>query len=204
MTTEYSQNAPDSETRKLLRYLNLVLYPRAGMGAAVRNFTAKLLEMLGYADGDRIIFIRRTLPLGANSLAQTDVCVMNVNDEILLLMHENKLSNFKNPEPQVIAEAIAAFNTNNSIRKSSMNPAPFAAITFPAIIMAGTDPIFYKITVTAELSYAVHWGTYPINKTRVLRYIPDLPVREMENQNMRTLKNRVEILACLEAFKQFL
>jgi hypothetical protein len=57
MTTENQENAADSETRKLLHCLDLVLYrPTVGLGAAVSNFTAKLLEKLGYDDDDRIIF----------------------------------------------------------------------------------------------------------------------------------------------------
>jgi hypothetical protein len=67
--------------------------------------------------------------------------------------------------------------------------------------MIGTNPIFYKITVTAELSTAVQQGTYPPTETRVLRYIAMLPRRQ--SLGMRPLENRVEILACLEAFKQF-
>jgi hypothetical protein len=205
MTTEDRQHAPDSETRKLLHYLDLALDPKVGQEAAVDNFAAKLLEKLGYDDGDRIIFIRRALPLvicGVSSLAQTDLCVMD-DDEVLLLVQEDKrLLSLKDPEPQVIAGAIAAFSVNNKVRVTSLNLAPLVTTTFPAITMVGTNPIFYKITVTAQLSTAVQQGTYPVNETRVLRYIPILPRRQ--SLGMRPLENRVEILACLEAFKQFL
>jgi len=64
MTTEDRENAADSETRKLLHDLDLALDPKVGQEAAVVNFASKLLEKLGYDDGDRIIFIRRALPLG--------------------------------------------------------------------------------------------------------------------------------------------
>jgi len=47
------------ETRKLLHYLDLALDPKVGQEAAV----AKLLEKLGYDDGDRTIFIRHVLLL---------------------------------------------------------------------------------------------------------------------------------------------
>jgi hypothetical protein len=133
---------------------------------------------------------------------------MNVHDEILLLVQEDRLLILNNApaEYQVIAKAIAAFAANNRVRERSLNLAPLTAITFPAIVMVGSSPIFYKIAVTAELSNAVECGTYPKNKTWVFQYIPDTPVTvyEMENWKMRPLANRVEILACLEAFKQFL
>jgi hypothetical protein len=48
----------------------------------------------------------------------------------------------KDPEPQVIA----AYAVNNKVRVS-LNLAPL-----PTITMICTNPIFYKITVTAELT----------------------------------------------------
>ncbi|KAM6493592.1 hypothetical protein JOM56_011726 [Amanita muscaria] len=205
MTTEDRQLAADSETRKLLHYLDLALDPKVGQEAAVDNFASKLLEKLGYDDGDRIIFVRRALPLvicGVYSSAQTDICVMDDNEILLLVQEDKRLLSLKDPEPQVIAEAIAAFAVNNKVRVESLSLPPLAAATFPAITMVGTNPIFYKITVTAELSTAVRQGTYPATETSALKYIPALPKRQ--SLGMRPLENRVEILACLEAFKQFL
>ena len=205
MTTEDREQATDRETRKLLHYLDLALDPKMGQEAAVDNFAAKLLEKLGYDDGDRIIFIRRALPLlicGVPSLAQTDICVMDDHEVLLLVQEDKRVFSLKDPEPQVVAEAIAAYTLNNNVRVTSLNLPPLASTTIPAITMVGTNPIFYKITVTAELSTSVQQGTYPATETRVLRYIPVLPRRY--SLGMRPLENRVEILACLEAFKRFL
>lgn len=205
LTTEDRQNAPDNETRKLLHYLDLALDPKVGHESAVDNFAAKLLEKLEYDDGERIIFVRRALPFlicGVTSMAQTDICVMDDNEILLLVQEDKRLTSLKDPEAQVIAEAIAAFAVNNKVRVTSLNLAPLAVATIPAITMVGTNPIFYKITVTAELSKAVQQGRYPETETRVLRYIPGLPRRQ--SLGMRPLENRVEILSCLEAFKQFL
>ncbi|KAH9047526.1 hypothetical protein EDB83DRAFT_2553675 [Lactarius deliciosus] len=58
------------------------------------------------------------------------------------------------------------------------------------------------ITITAALSKAVETGTYPEMETRVLRYIPALPSRN--NEGMRHLPNRLEILRYLKAFKKYL
>lgn len=177
MTTEDRQHAADSETRKLLHYFDLALDPKVGQEAAIDNFAAKLLEKLGYDDADRIIFIRRALPLvicGVSSLAQTNICVMDDDEILLLLQEDNRLLSLKDPEPQVIAEAIAAFAVNNKVRVASLNLALLPTATFPAITMVGTNPIFYKITVTAQLSTAVQQGTYPENETRVLRSFPDV------------------------------
>ena len=82
-------------------------------------------------------------------------------DEVFLLLQEDKLSSFKDPEPQLIAEAIAAYAVNNKVRQDSLSLPLLPSIPFPAITMIGTSPNFYKITVTAELSAAVQQGTYP-------------------------------------------
>lgn len=207
MTTADRQHATDGKTRKLLHFLDLALDPKGGQEAAVDNFVTKLLEMLGYDGGDEgngIIFARHVFPFvicGISCSAQTSICVMGDNDMILLLVHvDERLSNLKDPEPQVIAEAIAAFAANNKVRVTSLGLAPLTSAIFPAITMIGTNPIFYKIFVTAELSTAVQHGTYPENETQVSRYIPVLPKRQ--SLGMRPLENRVEILTCLEVFKQ--
>ena len=127
---------------------------------------------------------------------------MDDNEILLLLQEDKKLTSMKDPEPQVIAEAIAAFALNNRKRERDLNLPSCKSIMFPCLTMVGTTPVFYKITITAALSKAVQTGTYPEAETRVLRYIPALPRRNSEG--MRPLPNRLEILRCLEAFKRFL
>ncbi|CAA7263532.1 unnamed protein product [Cyclocybe aegerita] len=205
MKNESRETATEKKTKQLLHYLDLAMDPKMGQEAAVANFAAELLRGLEYDDNDRIVFIRHAIPFlicGETLIAQTDVCVID-DDEILLLLQEDKrLTSMKDPEPQVIAEAIAAFAMNNMKRERHLNLQPRDAIMFPALTMIGTTPAWYKVPVTAALSKAVRTGTYPEIETRVLRYIPALPRRNSEG--MRPLPNRLEILRCLEAFKRFL
>ena len=204
MTTADQKHATGSKTKKLLHFLNLALDLRGGQEAAVDNFVAKLLEMLGYGRDDGIIFARHVFPLvicGESSLAQTSICVMDDNDEILLLVHVDKrLSNLKDTKPQVIAEVIAAFAANNKVQVTSLGLAPLTSAIFPAITMIGTNLIFYKIFIMAQLSTAIQHRMYPENETQVSRYIPVLP--KHQSLGMCPLENRVEILTCLEALKQ--
>jgi hypothetical protein len=205
MVAETRQDAPDKSTKQLLHYLNLAMNPKIGQEAAVDKFAVELLRSLGYDDENRIVFIRHAIPFpicGDNSVAQTDVCIMDDNEILLLLQEDNRLTSMKDPEPQVIAEAIAAFALNNQKRERDLNLAPCNSMMFPCLTMVGTTPVLYKITITAALSKAVQTGTYPETETRVLRYIPALPRRNSEG--MRPLPNRLEILRCLEAFKKFL
>ena len=205
MVAETRQDAADKRTKQLLHYLDLAMDPKIGQEAAADNFAAELLRGLEYDDENRIVFIRHAIPFlicGENSVAQTDVCIMDDNEILLLLQEDNKLTSMKDPEPQVIAEAIAAFALNNRKRERDLNLPSCKSIMFPCLTMVGTTPVFYKITITAALSKAVQTGTYPEAETRVLRYIPALPRRNSEG--MRPLPNRLEILRCLEAFKRFL
>ncbi|KAJ7584320.1 hypothetical protein C8J56DRAFT_950688 [Mycena floridula] len=197
MSTETRQNAnnADKKTKQLLHYLDLAMNPKQGQEAAVDNFAAELLKSLGYDEENRIVFIRHAIPFlicGEYSSAQTDVCVMDDNDILLLLQEDKRLTSRKDAEPQVIAEAIAAFALNNQTRERSLNLPPRDSITFPCLTMVGTAPIFYKVVVTTALSKAVQTGIFPETETKVFRF------------GMRPLPNRVEILQCLEAFKAFL
>lgn len=64
---------------------------------------ARLLEKLGYDKGSEIIFIRYTLPLiscGVTSLAQTDICVIDDDEAVILLVKgDERPTNHKDPEP---------------------------------------------------------------------------------------------------------
>jgi hypothetical protein len=190
--------APDDDTYKLLHYLDLAQNPKVGQEAAVDNFAARLLETLGYASGRRVIVTRQALPLiicGTQCSAQTDVCICDENDYLLLV------ENSEDPEPQLIAEAIAAYQRNNFIRDRVLHIPIRNEITFPGITLVGTSPTFYKIKITTELNDAVMGGTFPVNTVVVYRHTPRLPRRNSEG--MRPLENRTTILQYYQAFKAF-
>ncbi len=108
-----------------------------------------------------------------------------------------------NPEPQLIAEAIAAFTENNKVLKRAKSPL-FRSTTFPGITMIGTTPTFYKIPVTTNLISAIANSRRPSKVTTVERFIPTVPSPEnLDSHGMKPLENRRIILQCFEAFKQF-
>jgi hypothetical protein len=115
--------------------------PKLGQEAAVYNFAAELLRGLDYDDANRIVFIRHAIPFlicGENSVAQTDVCIIDDNEILLLLQEDKKLTCMKDPEPQVIAEAIAAFALNNRKRERDLRLPIRNSIMFPCLTMVGT------------------------------------------------------------------
>ena len=161
--------------------------PKVGQEAAVDNFSAKLLRGLDYDNVNRIIFIRHAIPFlicGENSVSQTDICILDDNEILLLLQVDENLTSMKDPEPQIIAEAIAAFALNNQKRECDLYLPLCDSIMFP------------------YLTIAVQTGTFPEIETHFFCYIPALPCRNSEG--MCPLLNRLEILQCLEAFKRFL
>jgi hypothetical protein len=185
-----------TETRKLIRFLDLALTPKDD--SAVDFFAIKLLERLGYDEGDRIVLPQHSIPLmicGTLSRAQTDVCVIDENENLLPLQDKRVTSNCR-------GHSRVRCEQQNSEVFSRSSLSYEEEITFPAITMIGTSLVFYKIPVTADLSLNVELGMYPATETRVLRYVPKLPRRNSEG--MRPLANRVELLKCLQAFKQFL
>ena len=109
--------------------------PKVGQEAAVDSFAEGLLEKLCYASAFRILLTRQSLPLlicGSNCKAQTDVCVCNEHNILLLVQ---RLDNDIDPEPQLIAEAIATYQCDNRSRKGDLHLPILEEIIFPAITL---------------------------------------------------------------------
>ncbi|KAG2367865.1 hypothetical protein BDR07DRAFT_1605858 [Suillus spraguei] len=132
-----------------LGHLNLAT--NATQESFIDAFAQKTLQILG--------FVERGLIL--------TMCLLDLRSMILLVLQEDKTVFSRSyPEPQVIAEAIAAYQYNNEKRLLRSLP-PLDAMTIPCITMVGTRPIFYLVPVTEALSNAVATGQYPEAKTTV-------------------------------------
>ncbi|KAG1780204.1 hypothetical protein EV702DRAFT_1194346 [Suillus placidus] len=182
MSTPQSQ---DVETAKMCHYFHLADKLTGGHESAIDNFSVKMLEKLGYDT-------KKNPKINVSILA---------DDGRILLVQENKIrGSTRNPLPQVVAEAIAAFGENNRILVE-LGEHYRQSITIPAITMQGTYPTFYKIKVTSKLAKAVRKGYYPVIQTTVHRHIPSLPIPS--DPGMGQSLNRDHIMACLNAFKVF-
>jgi hypothetical protein len=168
------------------------------------NFTAHLLGLLGYEVDNRFVHQRKDIPFfvcGGKTHAQTDVSLVDRNRGIHLVIQEDK-SHLKgmDPEPQLIAEAIAAYQYN----MKRIGLPTIQAKMIPGIIMAGSTPTFYKIPITQDLVDAVETGQYPEKPTIVHKLIPPVAdLNQLFQDGMRPLNNRAIIIRCFEAFKQF-
>ncbi|KAH9974937.1 hypothetical protein BGW80DRAFT_1444553 [Lactifluus volemus] len=86
-----------------------------------------------------------------------------------------------NPEPQVIAEAIAVYQYNKKKWQTGGLPT-LDTMTIPCITMVGMQPMFYLIPVTQALSTAVVTSQYPKTPTKVVKCViasgPNRPFSE--------------------------
>jgi len=198
---EFTPGRDTPEDNELLGYLDLA---SRGQESMVDDFAKELLRSMKFNTKGRLIRTRHIIPFsmaGSDTTAQTDVCILRKRDEILLLIQEDKkLGNLKDPEPQVIAEAIATFQQNNRVREN-MGMNVLTEMLIPCITMIGTYPTFYLVPVTDELNNCIITGMYPKLKTVVKRYLPIIPRRTSDG--MKPIENRKKILQCFEGFKEF-
>jgi hypothetical protein len=195
----------DATSLALIKPLDLAMKLIEGEESPVHDFAAEILRTLGYETEQTVVRTRKNIRLlmcGETVYAKTDVCLIDADSEILLLVQEDKTHiSASDPEPQLVAEAVAAFQHNNSIRVNDLFLQPLQRHVFPGITMVGTFPRFYKVNVTADLDHSIRYGVYPLTETVVHRHTPRVPRRRSEG--MRPLMNRKLVLRCYEAFKRF-
>jgi len=84
-------------SEKIILHLDLASRVKEGQESLVDNFAGELLKFIGFESGERLVIIRYALRLlisGTNSVAQTDVCIMDINSSSLLLIHK-RIENLK-------------------------------------------------------------------------------------------------------------
>jgi hypothetical protein len=186
-----------------LGYLDLAT--KATQESAIDNFAAETLKLLGFNERKTTVMTRYIIPLticgDGNRVAQTDVCLLYRPSLVLLVLVEDKTNfNRTHPEPQVVAEAIAAFQSNNAKRGASGLP-PLNAMTIPCITMTGTRPTFYLVPVTQELNDAIILGQYPATQTQVLKCVTTRAHARTTSEGMENIEYRKLALKRLLAFK---
>jgi hypothetical protein len=199
----------DEANYKVLRYMDMAMNRVPESESAVADFAVHLLSLLGYVPRARMARTHADIPFticGQYCHVATDLSIVDAG-EIILLVQEDKQHLrplTSDPEIQLIAKAIAAFQANNLRQRQVLGQDPLTHVVMPGITLTGSSPIFYKIPVTTELSMSVVTGTYPATPTIVHAHIPALarPARRLI-EGMKPLDNRANILACFEAFKRF-
>ncbi|KAH9059429.1 hypothetical protein EDB83DRAFT_932284 [Lactarius deliciosus] len=197
-----AENVPD-HTFRYLTHLDLAT--NAGQESLIDDFSRETLRLLGFEERGLALSTRYIIPLticGDNRrTAQTDVCLLDRRSMILLVLQRDKtIFNSTQPEPQVIAEAIAAYQYNNEKRQTRGLPT-LDAMTIPCITMVGTRPTFYLVPVTQALSVAVVTGQYPKDPTEVVKCVTFLGHNRRSSEGMETPEYRRVAFQRFVAFK---
>ncbi|EFJ33594.1 hypothetical protein SELMODRAFT_406237 [Selaginella moellendorffii] len=148
--------------------------------SAVDDMSKSLLQLFDYDSGERSVRTRCTLQLEMSNRkteATPDVCVEDEDTSIRLLVGKDRDLKGHHPVPQLIAEAIAAYQENVDLCERLVLPAYPEEKVIPGIVMLGTRPAFYLIHMTRALSDCVKQGEKPEFVTMVQEYVPpNLPV----------------------------
>ncbi|KAG1724297.1 uncharacterized protein EDB91DRAFT_143068 [Suillus paluster] len=207
LTASGPNDAVDDSVYELLRTMDLAMSPAPAEESAVDDYAVLLLRALGYTKRGRVLRTRKDIPLvicAENRHVKTDVCIIDDNQILLLVQEDKRHLDSSDAEPQLIAEAIAAFAANNLTRQRTFGQRPIYSKVMAGIVMNGTAPTFYKIEITAALVTAVAGGVYPEARTTVYAHIPNIPRPNRRwSEGMRPLDNRAIIISCYEAFKKF-
>ena len=186
------------ETYRFLAYLGLASRANAG-----HDLAKSVLEVTGFDQIGTILRTRYDIPFticgDGHRAVKSDVCLVHLNSMILLVVQGDKTAlSSRDPEPQIVAEAIATFQHNNR-KRADLGLPQLDTMTIPCIIMVGTRPFFYQIPVTQQLSDCVVTGQFPPQPTVVRRCAP--PARRRASEGMEVPEYRRIALQYYDAFR---
>ncbi|KAJ7759988.1 hypothetical protein B0H16DRAFT_1415663 [Mycena metata] len=209
LTVQGANDTVSDTNYNLLSLLDIAMDASNPQESAVCDFAVSLFHALGYIHRPRVARTRqelRFLICGESKYAKPDVSILDrsMDDIILLVQEDKRLGGPTDAYAQLIAEAIAAYQVNQSTRTAS-GLARLQSLVVPGILLVGTSPIFYNVPLTEELVRCVERGEYPTTPTIVAVHLPDLPRPHRRwVEGMEPLDNRRIILECYEAFKAFI
>jgi len=222
--------ATDDSTSKWLHYLDLVQDKPGEVAGGI--FADKLLHLLGYDQGRRLILTGYAIPsvfFGVQYSLTADVCICDEDEIILFLAREDQVAHTRGQGVHGVhtGAGVGAFRGSGAAGSNGMGEAEPILIasaisafqrnnrireklglsqleetTFPGITFAGTFPTFYRIKMTNKLSQAIETGTTIDTVTDVNRHIPDVP--GPKDEGMKDIGNRHTLLQYFVAFKRFL
>ena len=122
LTTLEADDMSYDNNAELVNLLDLAM--RFSEEPAVNDFTVELFKRLGYVKRNRVARTQTDISFfnsGEWRYTKSDICLVDLlQDEIRLVVQEDKRSlpeELRDPRPQLIAEAIAAFDRNNRLQR---------------------------------------------------------------------------------------
>lgn len=113
------------DTYRFLTFLDLAT--KAGQ-TVIDDFALELLRIVSMEEGGLILGTHHTIPLSIcgdlSKVPQTNTCLLDRRLTILFVLQEDKtIFSLSDPEPQLVADAIAAYQYNNQKRQCIYLPA---------------------------------------------------------------------------------
>ncbi|KIM79727.1 hypothetical protein PILCRDRAFT_823276 [Piloderma croceum F 1598] len=161
------------DTYRFLTYLHMAT--NTGQETAIDDFAREVLRTIGFEERGLVLRTQHTIPLticGDNKVAQIDVCLLDRQSTILLVVQNDK---------------------------TNFNPS-LDLMEIPCITMIGTRPIFYLVPVTKALSDAVITGQWAPVPTRVLKCVTVAGHNRRAREGMETPEYRKVALERFVAF----
>lgn len=129
LTTLNADETTSAANYQALRFMALAMDRIPNQLSMVAEFTAKLLTALGYESDSLVksVVTLQQMPLficGQSRHATSDVCLMDMSQILLVVQEDKRHMDDVEPEPQLIAEAIAAFQFNNYKRTRNHGRGP--------------------------------------------------------------------------------
>ena len=207
LTKKLADEMTSVENYQVIRLMDLAMDRVPNQESNVAQFMEKLFAALGYESLAKSVLLRQQIPLficGESRYATADVCIADMSEILLVIQEDKRHMDSGDPDPQLIAVAVAAFQFNNYRRTRVLNEPALTSKVIAGITMLGTAPTFFKIPITQDLASAVELGEYPATQTVITRHLPDIPRPSYRvAEGMVSLDNREVIFTCFEAFKQF-
>ena len=151
------------ETYCFLVYFNLASHANAGQESAIHDLARSVLEVTGFNQRGTILRTRYDISFTiCGSSRQIGHVSCSQQDKMMFSLSE---------PPQIVTEAIAAFQKNNQ-KRADLNLPQLNMMTIPCIAMVGTQPFFYQIPVTQQLSNCVATGQFPSQPTVIRHCAP--------------------------------
>jgi len=122
LTTLEADDMLHDSNAELINLLDLAM--RFSEEPAVNDFAIELFKRLGYVKRNRVARTQKDISFfnsGEWRYTKADICLLDLlQDDILLVVQEDKRSlseDLRDPRPQLIAEAIAAFDRNHHLQR---------------------------------------------------------------------------------------
>ncbi|KAJ3317228.1 hypothetical protein HDV06_001830 [Boothiomyces sp. JEL0866] len=197
----------NKQINKLLKYI-LLVYNKEDDEPIVDDMAKEFFDFIGFNENENLLIHGpKNVHMKMSSkkiYARPDICIENINNNILLLVQEDKsmftgIDANNDAEAQLIAEMLSAYSSNINKKIASKHENAYEPQTIYGITLLGTYPTFYKFEINKDLIDHVSEGSVGYNDYyKCHKYsvgIKNVNFMFNEKQNIK------KFIECLEALR---